>query len=255
MLGRFLWNPCAVKVTVKDLELVVVALFSWLTDKAGSWGRDNMKGILLVTLMAITPGTVAAQQIFKCSDGKGGNTYQQVPCAGAGKQQSVRGYQPVADSPRDYSSQKKQAAQPLSNRAPSARSMQEQAPVDVSGPTGYVRCIKPDGSYYNRRGDSCPQRTEVLQHQAGMVTDVRTGQQQFMVPGGGNGMIDPRTGQRHELISPQPKRSIQDSAQPVSRDTVCAEAKTRLNVSLSDPDRTMNTIRAAEARYHSMCGG
>ena len=74
--------------------------------------------------------------------------------------------------------------------------------------SGYVRCIKPNGSTYIHRGTSCPVRTETVQHQPGMVTDVRTGQQHFMVPGGGNGMIDPRTGQRHELISPQPTRRV-----------------------------------------------
>ena len=213
-----------------------------------------MKGILVITILVITPGPVIAQQIFKCSDGKGGNTYQQVPCASAAKQESVRGYQPVADAPRDYSAPRKQASQSVPSRGTPPSSRQQQAPADVSGSTGYVRCIKSDGSYYNRKGDTCPQRTEVLQHQAGMVTDVRTGQQQFMVPGGGNGMIDPRTGQRHELISPQPRRTVQDSAQPVSRDTVCSEARTKLNASLSDPDRTMNTIRAAEARYQKLCG-
>ena len=214
-----------------------------------------MKTLLIIAFLVAVPGPAIAQQIFKCSDGKGGNTYQQVPCAGEAKQQSVRSYQPVADAPRDYSNPKSQAQRPVASREAPINSGQVQTPVDTGGPTGYVRCIKPDGSYYNRRGNSCPPRTEIVQHQPSMVTDVRTGQQQFMVPGGGNGMIDPRTGQRHELISPQPTRTVRDAAQPVTRDTACAEAKAKLDSSLSNPNRTMNTIRSAESRYQAMCGG
>ncbi|RYG12717.1 MAG: DUF4124 domain-containing protein, partial [Burkholderiales bacterium] len=133
-----------------------------------------MKGLLLIASLAIVPGPVVAQQIYKCSDGKGGNTYQQVPCAGATKQQSVRGYQPVADAPRDYSSPRRVTSQPVPARAAPAHTRRQEDSAEGSGPTGYVRCIKPDGSYYNRRGNTCPQRTEMLEHQAGMVTDVRT---------------------------------------------------------------------------------
>ncbi len=216
-----------------------------------------MKRVLVLIVVAVAMVSVSAmgQQIYKCSDGKGGNTYQQVPCTGEAKQQSVRGYQPVADAPRDYGKPRSQAQRPAASHEAPINPGQGQALMDTGGPTGYVRCIKPDGSYYNRQGSSCPQRTEVVQHQAGMVTDVRTGQQQFMVPGGGNGMIDPRTGQRHELISPQPTRTVRDAAQPVTRDTACAEAKAQLGSSLSNPNRTINSMRAAETRYQSMCGG
>ena len=91
--------------------------------------------------------------------------------------------------------------------------------------------------------------------QAGMVQDVATGREHFMVPGGGNGMIDPRTGQRHELISPRPSRQVRDTAQPVSRNEACAEAKAKLSSAQSNPDRTINTLRAAESKYAAMCGG
>ena len=120
--------------------------------------------------------------------------------------------------------------------------------------SAYVRCIKPNGSTYIHRGASCPARTETVQHQPGMVTDVRTGQQHFMVPGGGNGMIDPRTGQRHELISPQPTRRVQDSSQPISQAEACAEARRERDRALSDYNRTMTKIRAAEAKYERLCG-
>ena len=78
----------------------------------------------------------------------------------------------------------------------------QQTPCSSSDGGDYVRCIRPNGSSYIKRGTTCPTRTEGVPHQPGMVLDVTTGQQKFMIPGGGNGMIDPATGQRHELISP-----------------------------------------------------
>ena len=121
--------------------------------------------------------------------------------------------------------------------------------------SGYVRCIKPNGDSYIYAGTSCPARREQMQHQPGMVTDVTTGQQHFMVPGGGNGMIDPKTGQRHELISPPPTRRVQDAAQPISRTDACGQARMERDSVLKDPNRTMNRIRSAEARYDRLCAG
>ena len=131
----------------------------------------------------------------------------------------------------------------------------QQTPCAGSGSDQpYVRCIRANGSSYLRQGTTCPTRTEQVPHQPGMVTDVRTGQQTFMVPGGGNGMIDPRTGQRHELISPPPTRTYNDQAQPVSAAQACAEEKARYDRAMSDFNRTMTSMRAAEARYERMCG-
>lgn len=130
----------------------------------------------------------------------------------------------------------------------------QQTPCSGSS-SGYVRCIKANGSSYIHHGTSCPVRQEQIEHKSGMVTDIRTGQQHFMVPGGGNGMIDPSTGQRHELISPQPTRRVQDTAQPVSQADACTEARVSRDRSLSNPNRTINTIRAAEAKYERLCGG
>jgi hypothetical protein len=110
------------------------------------------------------------------------------------------------------------------------------------------------GESYVYRGAACPVRRESIEHQPGMVTDVRTGQQTFMVPGGGNGMIDPRTGQRHEFVSPPPTRQVRDAGESISRDDACRQEKARLDQALSDFDRTMNSIRMAEARYARMCG-
>ena len=123
-----------------------------------------------------------------------------------------------------------------------------------SSGSGYVRCIKPNGNTYIHMGTSCPARREQIPQQPGMVTDVRTGQQQFMVPGGGNGMIDPRTGQRHELISPPPSRQVQDTAQPISQAEACAEARMDRDFVLKDSNRTINKIRSAEAKYTRLCG-
>lgn len=130
----------------------------------------------------------------------------------------------------------------------------QQMPCEA-GDEQFVRCVRPDGGSYTRKGSSCPERRESSPQKAGMVTDVTTGQQHFMVPAGGNGMIDPKTGQRHELISPPPTQSVQDQAQPVSRNDACAEAGMKRDAALANPKRTVNTIRAAEERYLRMCGG
>lgn len=130
----------------------------------------------------------------------------------------------------------------------------QQTPCE-GGKEEFVRCVRPDGNSYVRKGRTCPERREPVPQQPGMVTDVTTGQQHFMVPAGGNGMIDPKTGQRHELISPPPTRAVRDRAQPVSRDDACAEAAMKRDAALSHPKRTVNSIRAAEERYRRMCGG
>ncbi len=130
----------------------------------------------------------------------------------------------------------------------------QQTPCTNSDNGGYVRCIRPNGSSYLKRGTTCPARTETIQHQPGMVRDVTTGQQKFMIPGGGNGMIDPTTGQRHELISPQPTRRVYDQPQQISASEACGEAKAELNLALSNPNRTMTTIRRAQDRYDKLCG-
>lgn len=130
----------------------------------------------------------------------------------------------------------------------------QQMPCE-GGNEEFVRCVKPDGNSYMRKGRTCPERRESVPQQPGMVTDVTTGQQHFMVPAGGNVMIDPTTGQRHELTSPPPTRAVQDQAQPVSRNDACAEAAMKRDAALSHPNRTVNTIRTAEERYRRMCGG
>jgi len=121
--------------------------------------------------------------------------------------------------------------------------------------SGILRCIKENGESYIHSGTSCPARREPVAQKPGMVTDVATGQQDFMVPGGGNGMIDPRTGRRHELIGPPPTRQVQDIAEPISRSDACGEARAARDRALSDFNRTITTIRAAEARYERLCGG
>ena len=124
----------------------------------------------------------------------------------------------------------------------------------AEGAESFVRCVRPDGSSYVRKGSQCPARVESASQQAGMVTDVRTGQQHFMVPGGGNGMIDPKTGQRHELLNPPPTRVVRDEARSVSRADACREAAVARDRALSNPKRTVNSIRAAEAKYARLCG-
>lgn len=205
---------------------------------------------VVVTTFLLVSSAVQAQQIFKCSNGKGGNTYQQTPCAAESHTKAVVNYKPTADAPSSYGQYEQPRGGGYRETAPPIR-YQQAPPVDRivqsrdDDPSGYIRCVKPSGKTYLQQGTSC--RNSVIPHRAGMVTDVRTGQQQFMVPGGGNGMIDPKTGQRHELISPP--RRVQDQGFSVNRGQLCAEAR----AALSDPNRTMSSIRAAEERISQVC--
>ena len=65
-------------------------------------------------------------------------------------------------------------------------------------------------------------------------------------------MIDPATGRRYELIGVPPtvKVRTQDSAQSVSRDDVCNQAK----AAAKDYNRSMDSIREAERRIAAACG-
>lgn len=210
-------------------------------------------GLVLVSMMT---NSAVAQQIYKCSDGKGGTVYQQTQCSSEAQTQGVRSFKTEPSPvPAGYAFPSGSAAvSQYREPAPRPVTAAGEPVAGNAGPTGYVRCTRPNGSSYVRQGNTCPERREPVPHQAGMVTDVRTGQQQFMVPGGGNGMIDPRTGQRHELISPPPARAMRDSAQSISPAEACSEARAIRDRALKDPNRTINTIRAAEARYARMCG-
>lgn len=219
----------------------------------------DCRRLVAIILVGTVIGPAAGQQIFKCGDGKGGTVYQQTQCASEAQTQGVRSFKTEpSPAPAGYAfpSRSPAPASQYREREPAPQRVTAAGePVAVNaGPTGYVRCTRPNGNSYVRQGNTCPERRESVPHQAGMVTDVRTGQQQFMVPGGGNGMIDPRTGQRYELVSPPPTRTVRDTAQPISAVDACNEAQVIRDRALKDPNRTINTIRAAEARYARMCG-
>jgi hypothetical protein len=217
-----------------------------------------MRKLILVVLFSIA-GTTHAQQLYKCSDGKGGNVYQQTQCASDKQSKGVVKYQRAADAPRNYGQH--DLYQPPENEAyQNSRAAQTQyQPVSKPDPVtrkadGYVRCTQGNGTTYIASGRCRTQTTTVpVPQQAGMVRDIRTGQQTFMVPGGGNGMIDPSTGRRHELISPPPTAQVrtQDTGQPVSRAEVCQQAM----AAASNYNRTIDSIRAAEKRIADACGG
>ena len=124
----------------------------------------------------------------------------------------------------------------------------QQSPCSGSN-SGYVRCIKANGDSYIYRGATCPVRHESIPQRPGMFTNVQNGQQTFMIPGGGNGMIDPATGQRHELISPPQTRRIQDQAESVSQQDACQQDRIKRDQALSSRNRSIDSIRAAEAKY------
>lgn len=215
---------------------------------------------VLILVVLLMPVLGQAQQIYTCKDNQGRNTYQQVPCEKGTREHAARGYRPVADAPARYSAGRAHAPASTVQYTPAAQAGGGGALIQRdAGPSGaqgaFVRCVGADGSVRVRQGTSCPTRTRTIPHQAGMVTDLTTGQQHFMVPGGGNGMIDPRTGKRHELVSPPPTVRYQDRAESISGAEACEEAKARYQQVMSDFNRSINQMRAAEDRKRQFCGG
>lgn len=226
-----------------------------------------MRGIILIGLVLL-PLSAVGQSIYKCANGQGGHVYQQTQCATADATKAeVRIVpDPVRPTPAAQhgafrvSGELDAGSAPASMRHQAATARPEPAAPTLPTaqiaeelPSGFVRCVKPDGSSYLVKGAGCPERKERLPQRAGMVLDVTTGQHHFMVPGGGNGMIDPTSGQRHELISPPGTRRVQDQAVSVSRERACAEERARRDSALSNRNRSIDSIRAAHARYDRMC--
>lgn len=119
----------------------------------------------------------------------------------------------------------------------------QQTPCDGASSRA-VRCVRSDGSTYETKGGSCP--TQTTTNKPGLVTDVQTGRQHYMVPQGGNTMLDPHTGQRYVVTNPpREQRSMND---------VCASERGRLDNALSHPKRTATSIRAAEKRWARFAG-
>jgi hypothetical protein len=59
-------------------------------------------GILIAVVAYASAAQAQAQTIYKCTDGKGGTAFQQSPCEGTSKTESVRSYQRQPDAPHDY---------------------------------------------------------------------------------------------------------------------------------------------------------
>lgn len=226
-----------------------------------------MRGIMFAGLLLL-PLSALGQSIYKCADGRGGHVYQQTQCPTAAATKAevrivpdpVRTTAAAQPGAFRFSGELDAGSAPTSmkHRALIARPAPDEpalatAQIAQALPSGFVRCIKPDGSSYLVKGESCPERKERLPQRAGMVLDVTTGQHHFMVPGGGNGMIDPTSGQRHELISAPSTRRVQDQAVPVSQEQACAEERARRDSALSNRNRSIDSIRAARARYDNMC--
>ena len=220
--------------------------------------NSRMYLIGLALLFGI-PHMAGAQVLYRCVGKDGVPSYQQVPCPddSSGNEVAVR-RQPEPAYPPGQSVNRDQGIPDLVADTTTPVDFHDAGPSapqpDHQPPSGYIRCIRPNGDIRIVKGTSCPLRHESVPQQAGMVRDVGSGQQVFMVPGGGNGMIDPTTGQRHELISPPPTRAVRDQAVPVSRDQACREAAAARDAATSDANRTIHSIRRAEDNYRTLCG-
>ncbi len=61
-----------------------------------------MKIYIVLLLLAMPASQAQAEQIYKCSDGKGGTSYQQIPCANLADTKQVYRYIRPAERPRNY---------------------------------------------------------------------------------------------------------------------------------------------------------
>lgn len=215
-----------------------------------------LKGIVVAALLLVG-GPAIAQQLYKCSDGKGGTAYQQTQCTSEAATKKVVKYKRTADVPNDYGQYGSPQLQWQGSEAAPTRQQQiYQAPVEDRGArlaNGYVKCTSPQGGAYIASGKCKTRvRTSPVDPRPGMVQDVRTGQQHFMTPTGSSSFNDPATGQRYNRIGPPPSVTVrtQDRGQGVSQDEVCAQAR----ADLKNYNRTMNSIREAERRVAEVCG-
>ena len=213
--------------------------------------------LALVFLLGI-PQAAGAQALYRCVGKDGVSGYQQVPCPDdtSSNEVALRRQPDPTQSPARVGVGDQRIGHAAGPTTPAE--YHDVGPLEAQmgqgPPSGYIRCIRPNGDVRIVKGTTCPVRHESVPQQAGMVRDVGTGQQVFMVPGGGNGMIDPATGQRHELISPPPTRAVRDQTEPVSRDQACREAAAARDAATNTPNRTIHSIRRAEDRYQSLCG-
>lgn len=215
-----------------------------------------MHRIIFGICLLLFASTVNAQQIFKCATGKGGNTYQQTPCASESATKKVVKFKREPDAPRNYDQYQYDNSRMHRVEAASRQQQTYQAPVEDRGARladGYVKCTSPTGSTYIASG-KCKSRSRSVpaDPQPGMVTNVRTGQQRFMVPAGNSGFIDPATGQHYNRVGAPPRDTVRtvDASQPVTQGEVCAQAR----AAAKDYNRTMDSIREAERRIAAACG-
>ncbi|TZF87786.1 DUF4124 domain-containing protein [Lysobacter lacus] len=155
-------------------------------------------GAVLLVCLACVP-LCRAQQIYKCKNNSGVFAYQQTPCANVSATQSVRGYTPVPDAPRNYAPQRRYAS-PTGYAAPSGSSA---GSAMISG--GGI--MQNQQRYPTREEEAAARRaqrrsqggtTATLLEQPTVVTDQYGGR--YQKPPGSNIVIDERTGKPCFLV-------------------------------------------------------
>ena len=165
-----------------------------------------MKRSVLFAFSGLLAATAHGQTIYKCSNGKGGNTYQQTPCANAAKTKTVYSYTPVPDAPRDYGQFDRQPrggsyGEEQAWQQPSPGSQATAGLIRNQGEEDRRREIA-ESSYINRRLTKRPIRT-VPDPSEGIgqptrVLDERTMlERNDMIKVAPNRVWDPRTGKYH----------------------------------------------------------
>lgn len=114
-------------------------------------GRMNSVVVAAALMLAAAPA--GAQQIYKCANGSGGNTYQQTPCAAGKSTKQVYRYTPQPDSPRDYGQYYRQEAYSSQYRQQASSSAGGVIPPGGSGQGNLqerLRSIASDSAYKGR---------------------------------------------------------------------------------------------------------
>lgn len=167
-----------------------------------------MKHCFAFLVLMLAAASAQGQTIYKCADGKGGNTYQQTPCAKAAKTKTIYSYTPVPDAPRDYGQYgrqprgrnygEEQALQrPRPSSQPTAGLIQDQNQSEQDRRREIAESAYSNGGLAKRTIRTAPDPSEGIGRPT-RVIDGRGLVRDDMIKVAPNRVWDPRTGQYYD---------------------------------------------------------
>lgn len=210
--------------------------------------------LLLVASMLIAHEAHAG--VFKCEATDGTISYQQTPCP-LSSRESIPA---IHDSALGSPPMETPVPRTVNEDRVSSGSQRETAPTLSDLPVDsiesgdgeiYLRCEAPGGRTYIAR-DHCRSRPVPWTEQRSRIVDQSTGIPiTDAVRTGPNSAFDPRTGQTMVLTGAEPMR--RDSGTRTTKADACDDARNAARAELTDRNRTIDSIRRAEAHVADVC--